>query len=85
VKLQIATPEKIVFEGDCDDLVVRAFKGELNILDRHADLITFVEKGPIVIKNLGQLQKKVWVHEGLLKVEGSNVAILCPKVSDTES
>lgn len=78
--VRISTPEKIVHEGQSSDLLVQAERGQLNILERHADLVTFVKPGMIELKTAeGDL--KFEVSDGILKVENNQVAILCPTVS----
>jgi F-type H+-transporting ATPase subunit epsilon len=82
VKLQIATPEKIVFDAEADDLLLNAEKGQLNILERHANFVSFLQPGPVTIKSKGKEVGRYTLSEGVMKVEGDQVTLLCPQVSE---
>lgn len=43
--LKIVSPEKIEFEGEVDQVKVPGSKGEFQILNNHAPLISSLEKG----------------------------------------
>jgi len=85
MELQIATPEKILFEGQVDDAVLQAEKGELNILDRHADLISFLRAGRVRLKNAGALVGTFEVTDGILKIEDQKLMLLCPSAKEIGS
>ena len=53
MELTISTPERVAFSGAADSVVVNADKGQLTILPQHANLITFVEEGPLKVKASG--------------------------------
>jgi F-type H+-transporting ATPase subunit epsilon len=80
MQVSLATPEKIVFSGQADDVLIQAEKGQINILDRHSNLITLVKKGPVVVK-AAQGNLNFTVGEGVLKVEDNKVSILCGEIS----
>lgn len=83
MRVQVATPERIVFDGQADDIVLEAEKGQLNILDRHTNLISFVRKGPLVLKSSGQTRRFL-LGEGVLKIEGERLNILSPQVQELD-
>lgn len=82
MKLQIATPEKIVYSGEADDLLLFAYRGQLNILNHHADLVSFLEPGPLLVRKKGEKEKRFEITRGLIKVENNEVVILCPSVEE---
>ncbi|MBN8553864.1 MAG: hypothetical protein J0L93_00285 [Deltaproteobacteria bacterium] len=80
MQVSLATPEKIIFSGSADDVLLIADKGQINLLDRHANLITLVRKGPITLKAATGVLK-FQVGDGVLKVEDNKVSILCGEIS----
>lgn len=78
--VQISTPEEMIFSGPCDDLVIEAEKGQLNILPRHTSLVSFVHPGDLIIRNTKDGDKRFYLDEGLLKVEGDRIVVLSPAV-----
>ena len=45
LNLRILTPDKILFEGEVDKLIVPATDGELGILPKHAPLVSLLGMG----------------------------------------
>jgi F-type H+-transporting ATPase subunit epsilon len=80
VEVFVATPEKKIFAGEASDLLVNAEKGQLNILERHANLITLIKPGALKIR--GAVEKSFHVSDGVLKVEDNRVSILCNEVRE---
>jgi F-type H+-transporting ATPase subunit epsilon len=54
MKLIIAIPEKIVFEGDADEVSIPTTDGDISVLSHHVSLIAAVRVGKI----------KVWTEQG---------------------
>ena len=50
MQIFLATPEKQVFSGEAKDVLVNAEKGQINILENHANLITLVKPGEVRIR-----------------------------------
>lgn len=79
--IQLATPEQMVFEGKTNYLLLNTIKGQTNILNRHTNLITFVEKGPVVVRSEGGEEHQFTVREGVLKVQGRKITLLSPEIT----
>ena len=47
LKLKIISPERIIFTGEVDNVVVPGTLGEFEILSNHAPIISSPEKGTI--------------------------------------
>lgn len=77
--VSLATPEKVVFSGEADDILLNAEKGQLNILERHANLITLVKEGPLVLRSQGR-EQRFQVGDGVLKVENNHLSVLCREI-----
>ena len=73
--LQIVTPEKRVFDGDVDEVVVPGSEGELGILPHHAPLISLLGQGVLRVKQGGQEQEFA-IFGGFLQVRPDRVRVL---------
>lgn len=83
MKVEIATPEKIIFQGESSDILLKAEMGQLNILEGHANLITLLEAGPVHLRD-GTSSTRFAVGKGLLKVEDGMVSLLCEKAEECD-
>lgn len=80
MKLQMMTPEKTHFSGDASSLVINADKGQLTILDQHADLMTLVKAGRVSIKT-AQSSLQFDVSEGVMRVESGRCSVLVASIN----
>lgn len=76
----VATPEKKIFSSEANNILVNAEMGQLNILERHANLVTLVKAGQLKIR--GTSEKTIEVGDGVLKVENNRVSILCAEARE---
>ena len=76
LKIEIISPEKIVFQGEADTLTLPGDQGQITILPGHIPLFTRVKPGEVKIKN-GSQENYLAVNQGYLTVEAENkVSIL---------
>jgi F-type H+-transporting ATPase subunit epsilon len=75
MKVSLAIPEKLVFSGVADRVTLIAEKGELTLLDRHADIVTLVKPGKVTIGSSSEA-KSFQVSDGVLKIDGDSLSIL---------
>ena len=82
--LKIITPEKIFFEGETSQVIVRTSEGDIGILANHISLVADLPSGPVKIK----LENGDWhtaaVSTGLIKVGGNKVSIFANAVEWAE-
>ena len=76
LRLEVVSPDGLVFEGDVAMVIVPAAYGELGILPRHAPLVASLSIGEIRIKTLDGAWIEVAVAEGFVKVQNDKVIIL---------
>jgi F-type H+-transporting ATPase subunit epsilon len=78
LKLTVVTPEKkLVTDVEVDDLLVPAYRGELNILTGHAPLMTTLSTGVVQFKRKGSSEtERVAVSWGYCEVANDVVNIL---------
>ena len=73
--LEIVTPEKRVFEGDVDEVVVPGSEGALGILPHHAPLVSLLGAGVLRLKCNGEEQEFA-IFGGFLQVRPDRVVVL---------
>ena len=49
-KLEIISPEKIIFSGDAKMVVLPSYEGDMSILKNHISIITFLRPGIIKVQ-----------------------------------
>ena len=75
LKLEIVTPEAIVFSEDVEMVTLPSAEGELGILPGHVGLMTQLVPGEMIVRRGGH-DEFLAVGEGLVEVTGKRVAIL---------
>lgn len=74
-RLDIVTPEKVVFSEEIDFIVAPGADGELGILPEHAPLVTALKIGVMRVQQDGKFFK-VAVSGGFMEVKNSRVVVL---------
>lgn len=75
LKLEIVTPDGIVYSEDVDMVTLPCVEGEMGILPQHVELMTQLVPGEMIVRRGGR-DGFVAVGEGLVEVTGKRVAIL---------
>ena len=74
-KLEIVTPEKLIFSGEVSGVLAWGVEGQLGILPHHAPLMTMLQPGDLVIKKDGQ-EDTLTLSGGFLEVRPDKVIVL---------
>ena len=72
MEVQIITPDKTIFSGSADSVVVPGSDGQICILDNHAPLVSSMKKGQVKIRSGNEDQ--------FFEIEGGVVEVLKNKV-----
>jgi len=75
MRLEIVTPEAIVFSEDVEMVTLPSAEGQLGILPGHVGLMTQLIPGEMIVRRGGH-DEFLAVGEGLVEVTGKRVAIL---------
>ncbi len=75
IRLEIVTPEKLVFRDDVDIVVLPGSEGELGILPHHAPLISTLGMGELRFRK-GDLEEVYAVVGGFVQVRPDKVVVL---------
>lgn len=73
--LEIATPEKIVYQNEVDEVIVPTINGQITILPNHINLLTKIEPGELTIKK-GKATEFLAITGGFLEVVKNKITIL---------
>lgn len=73
--LEIVTPEKVIYKGDIDELIVNTADGEIAILPQHVNLFSKVLPGEVIMK-IGGKEQFLAITGGFLEVVDNKVSIL---------
>jgi len=75
MNLQIITPEKVIYDGEIDELIVPTVNGEIAILPHHVNLLTQVVPGEMTIKHSGK-EQHLAVTGGFLQITNDHISLL---------
>ena len=75
LKLEIVTPQAIVFSDDVHMVTLPAIEGEMGVYPQHERLITQVVPGELLVTKDG-VDTLIAVGEGLVEVTATHVSIL---------
>ena len=73
--LEIITPEKVVLKDEVDEVIVPTITGELAILPNHAQILTKINPGELVIRKNNKDQSFA-ILGGFLEVVNNHISIL---------
>ncbi len=82
IKLEIVTPESVIYSEDVDMVTLPGSEGETGIYPNHVPLMTKVQAGELVVKRSGT-EEILAVGEGFAEITGDHVAILTDNAIDS--
>lgn len=74
IKLEIVTPDAVVYSEDVDIVTLPAVEGQIGILPHHVRLMTQLVPGEMIVRRGGRIEYLA-VGQGLVEVTGSRVSI----------
>jgi F-type H+-transporting ATPase subunit epsilon len=81
--LRVVTPERPMYEGEADAVVVPAHDGEIGILPRHAPLLASLGAGELRATTAGTVVR-LYVEGGFVQVRGDRVTVLAERAARLE-
>lgn len=73
--LRIVSPEKVEFEGNVTMVKVPGAVGEFEILDKHAAILSVLQKGTIEYEPLKQERVQMAIIGGFVEVKNNDVSL----------
>ncbi len=74
LNLKIVSPEKTVFKGDVESVLVPGTAGEFEILTDHAPIISTLSKGRVQYSSK-EGKKELQIHGGFVEVRRNEVSL----------
>uniref|UniRef100_A0AB33J0N9 ATP synthase F1 subunit epsilon n=2 Tax=unclassified Prevotella TaxID=2638335 RepID=A0AB33J0N9_9BACT len=76
LKLKIVSPEKIMFDGDVESIIVPGTLGSFEILTAHAPIISSLEEGTVMYRLPNGTKQEFSICGGFVEVQ-KNIVSLC--------
>ena len=75
-KLEIISPEKIIFSEDVKMVTLPSYEGEMGVLKNHISIITFLRPGIIRVQKKKEDIDDVFVQDGTVEYFNDNLIVL---------
>ena len=80
-KIEIVTPEKVIFSDDkVLEVILPSYEGEMGILKDHISIISFLRPGIIKILKSSENINSFFVQDGIIEFYNNNLTILSSKI-----
>ncbi len=83
-KLEIVTPEGIVFSGDADFVELPGVEGELGVYPQHIPVLTLIHPGELTYY-IGSTPHYLAVGRGIVEITQERVAVLTDMALDADN
>ena len=74
--LQIISPSKIVFEGEVLSVKVPGEEGEFEMLNKHAAIVSSLNKGTIRIRKEDKSKDEIKIRSGVVEMQKNKIILL---------
>ena len=81
---ELVSPEKVLFSGDVDSVVVPASEGDMTILKDHAPLMTTLRPGVVSVIDAAGKSSKLFVRGGFADVNAKGFILLAEQALPLE-
>ena len=75
-KLEIISPEKIIYSQDARMVILPSYEGDMSILKNHISIITFLRPGIIRTQNKERNFTEFFVQDGTVEYFNNNLVVL---------
>ena len=75
-KVDIISPEKIIFSDEVKNVVLPAQEGDMGLLKDHISLITFLRPGIIKLQNNQDHNEEYFIEDGIVEFFNNKLIIL---------
>ena len=76
MKLEVVTPEGVIYSADAEMVTMPAVDGQIGVLAHHMPLLTRISPGEVVVRKNAGVEDVLAVGEGLVSVSGDHVGIV---------
>jgi F-type H+-transporting ATPase subunit epsilon len=83
IKLEIATPEAMVYSDEVEMVTIPGVEGQMGVLPQHTRLMTYLVPGEMIVRKDGQ-DTFLAVGEGLVEVTNTRISIATTMAIEAE-
>lgn len=83
-KLEIVTPEKVVYSNDVQGVVANGTEGSFGVLVDHAPLITELQSGTLTVTDENNKTIEFELNGGFFEVSSNNVIVLTERCTQED-
>ena len=83
-KLEIISPEKIIFSGDTRMVTLPSYEGDMSILKYHISIITFLRPGIIKVEKSEKNFEEFFVEDGTIEYFNDSLVVLSASVKNVK-
>ena len=83
-KLEIISPEKVIFSGDTRMVTLPSYEGDMSILKHHIPIITFLRPGIIKVEKSEENFEKFFVEDGTIEYFNDSLVVLSASVKNVK-
>ena len=84
-KIEIISPERIVFSEDVKMAKIPSYEGDMSILKNHIPIITFLRPGIIKIQKNGGNMDEFFVEDGTIEFFNNILVVLSSSIKNTKN
>ncbi len=81
---ELVSPERLLFAGEVEDVVVPGVEGEMTVLKDHAPLMTTLRPGVVSIGEAGGKRTRLFVRGGFADISPVGLTILAEAATPIE-
>ena len=81
---ELVSPERLLFTGEVEDVIVPGTEGEMTVLKDHAPLMTTLKPGVVDFGEAGGKRTKLYVRGGFADVSPVGLTILAEAATPIE-
>ena len=84
-KIEIISPEKIIFSDNAKIVTIPAYEGNMSILKNHISIITFLRPGIVKVKKDNEKSEIFFVKEGTVEFFNNILLLLSDSIENTKN
>ena len=81
---ELVSPERLLFTGEVEDVVVPGVEGEMTVLKDHAPLMTTLRPGFVAIGEAGGKHTRLYVRGGFADISPVGLTILAESATPAD-
>ncbi len=81
---ELISPEKKVFEGKVEMVVIPGVEGDFGVMYNHTPIISFLRPGVLEIHNNNNNISRIFVSNGFVEVTSDNCTVIAENIKSVE-